>query len=78
MTWDIDANTSINFYGQYVSDRETTDEGLVAFGNGIVDVPQERFFGEDFGKMVVIFMATKVLLVNSGSHKSLFLLVIVF
>ncbi|HEY9769897.1 MAG TPA: TonB-dependent receptor [Coleofasciculaceae cyanobacterium] len=50
LTWDIGANTSINFYGQYVSDRETTDEGLVAFGDGIVDVPKERFFGEDFGE----------------------------
>jgi outer membrane receptor for ferric coprogen and ferric-rhodotorulic acid len=29
LTWDISPNTSIDFCGQYVSDRETTDEGLV-------------------------------------------------
>jgi iron complex outermembrane receptor protein len=50
LTWDISPNTSIDFYGQYVRDRETTDEGLVALGNGVVDVPQERFLGEDFGE----------------------------
>jgi iron complex outermembrane recepter protein len=50
ITWDISPNTSMDFYGQYVSDRETTDEGLVAFGDGVVDVPQERFLGEDFAE----------------------------
>ncbi|MGL6338573.1 MAG: TonB-dependent siderophore receptor, partial [Waterburya sp.] len=50
VTWDISPNTSIDFYGQYVSDRETTDEGLVALGDEVVDVPQERFLGEDFGE----------------------------
>jgi iron complex outermembrane recepter protein len=50
LTWDISPNTSIDFYGQYVSERETTDEGLVAFGDGVVDVPKERFLGEDFGE----------------------------
>ncbi len=50
LTWDISKNTSINFYGQYVSDRETIDSGIPALGDGIVDVPRERFLDEDFGE----------------------------
>ncbi len=50
LTWDISPNTSINFYGQYTSDRETIDEGLVAFGEGVVDVPRDRFLNEPFGE----------------------------
>jgi len=50
ITWDISPDTSMDFYGQYVSDRETTDEGLLAFEDGVVDVPKERFFGEDFAE----------------------------
>jgi iron complex outermembrane recepter protein len=50
VTWDIGANTSIDFYGQYVSDRETIDEGIPVIGNEIADVPRDRFYGEDFGE----------------------------
>ena len=50
LTWDIGKNTSINFYGQYTSDRETIDSGIPAQGDGIVDVPRERFLDEDFGE----------------------------
>lgn len=50
LTWDIGKNTSINFYGQYVSDTETIDSGIPAQGDGIVDVPRERFLDEDFGE----------------------------
>ncbi len=50
LTWDIDKNTSIDFYGQYTSDRETVDNGIPAQGDGIVDVPRERFLDEDFGE----------------------------
>ena len=50
LTWDIGKNTSINFYGQYTSDTETIDSGIPAEGDGIVDVPQERFLDEDFGE----------------------------
>jgi len=49
-TWDISPKTSINFYGQYTNDEETIDEGIVAFGTGIVDVPRDRFLGEDFAE----------------------------
>ncbi|WP_238393159.1 TonB-dependent siderophore receptor [Myxacorys almedinensis] len=50
LTWDIGENTSINFYGQYSTNRETIDEGIVAFGNGIANLPRDRFLGEDFGE----------------------------
>ena len=50
LTWEIGQNTSINFYGQYVSDTETIDSGIPAEGDGIVDVPRERFLDEDFGE----------------------------
>jgi len=50
LTWDIGPNTSINFYGQYTNDEETIDPGIVAFGTGVVDVPRDRFLGEDFAE----------------------------
>jgi iron complex outermembrane recepter protein len=50
ITWDISPNISLDVYGQYTSDRETIDEGLVVGANGIIDLPRERFFGEDFGE----------------------------
>ena len=50
LTWDIGNNTSIDFFGQYVSDTETVDSGIPAQGDGIVDVPRERFLDEDFGE----------------------------
>jgi iron complex outermembrane recepter protein len=50
LTWDIGTNTSIDFFGQYISDRETIDEGIPVINNEIADVPRDRFFGEDFGE----------------------------
>ncbi len=50
VTWDISPSTSLDVYGQYTSDRETIDEGLVVGANGIIDLPRDRFFGEDFGE----------------------------
>ncbi|HIK14033.1 MAG TPA: TonB-dependent siderophore receptor [Leptolyngbyaceae cyanobacterium M33_DOE_097] len=50
LTWDIGPNTSINFFGQYTRNRETLDEGIVALGDGVADLPRDRFLGEDFGK----------------------------
>lgn len=48
LTWDISPNTTIDFYGQYVYSKETIDNGIPAQGTGIVNVPRERFLGEDF------------------------------
>jgi len=50
VTWDINDQTSIDFYGQYQYDRETIDEGIPFTEEGIVDVPRDRFFGEEFGE----------------------------
>ncbi|NJM23941.1 MAG: TonB-dependent siderophore receptor, partial [Richelia sp. SM1_7_0] len=50
VTWDISPNTSLNVYGQYVTERETIDEGLPETSDGVVDVPRERFFGEPFNQ----------------------------
>jgi len=50
ITWDIGPNTSLNLYGQYTYNRETIDQGIPFTANGPVDVPLDRFFGEDFGE----------------------------
>jgi iron complex outermembrane recepter protein len=50
LTWDIGPNTSINFFGQYARDRETIDEGIPFTADGPVNVPRNRFVGEDFGE----------------------------
>ncbi|MGF1673000.1 MAG: TonB-dependent siderophore receptor, partial [Rivularia sp. (in: cyanobacteria)] len=50
VTWDISPDTSLNVYARYVTESETTDEGLPETSDGVVDVPRDRFFGEDFGE----------------------------
>lgn len=50
LTWEIGPNTSLDLYGRYTTGSETVDEGLVAFGDGIVDVPRSRFLGEPFSE----------------------------
>ncbi|VEP13007.1 conserved exported hypothetical protein [Hyella patelloides LEGE 07179] len=54
LTWDIGENTSINFFGQYISESETTDDGFPADGSIISipsgEIPQERFLSEDFAE----------------------------
>ena len=51
LTWDIGQNTSINFYGQYESFSETIDNGILAQGDDIVDIPLSRFLSEDFAEL---------------------------
>ncbi|ELR99565.1 TonB-dependent siderophore receptor [Gloeocapsa sp. PCC 73106] len=51
VTWDISPNTSIDFYAQFLALTETIDEGIVSTPNGIVDIPRERFLGEEFGEL---------------------------
>ncbi len=50
LTWDIGANTSINFFGQYTQNRETLDEGIVAIGDRVANLPRDRFLGEPFSE----------------------------
>ncbi|EDX84402.1 TonB-dependent siderophore receptor subfamily [Synechococcus sp. PCC 7335] len=51
LAWDINENTSLDVFGQYTYDRETTDEGIPFDSNGEpIDVPRSRFLNEDFGE----------------------------
>ncbi|MCP9929080.1 TonB-dependent siderophore receptor [Cyanobium sp. CH-040] len=50
ITWDITPNTSLDLYGQYTRSRETIDEGLVVGSRGIINLPRDRFFGEEFSE----------------------------
>ncbi|PHV61914.1 TonB-dependent siderophore receptor [Cyanobacterium aponinum] len=50
ITWQMGERTNLNFYGQYVGSRETIDEGLPASNGKILNLPRERFLGEDFAK----------------------------
>ncbi|WP_414620429.1 TonB-dependent siderophore receptor [Calothrix sp. CCY 0018] len=50
VTWDISPDTSLNVYARYVTERETIDLGLAETSDGVVDVPRDRFLGEDFGE----------------------------
>ncbi|MEL6401994.1 MAG: TonB-dependent siderophore receptor [Cyanobacteria bacterium J06626_4] len=48
MAWDIGPNTSLDLYGQYTYDRETTDQGIPFTSEGEpVDVPRSRFLGDE-------------------------------
>lgn len=50
LSWDLGPNTSLDFYGQYSYNRETLDEGIVAIGNRVANIPRDRFLGEPFGE----------------------------
>jgi iron complex outermembrane receptor protein len=50
ITWDITPKTSLDLYSQYTKNRENIDQGLVAGSNGIIDLPRDRFLGEDFSE----------------------------
>ena len=46
ITWDISDRTSLTFDLEYFQDERPSDSGLVAFGNGIIDIPYSRILGE--------------------------------
>ncbi|MGI0484060.1 TonB-dependent siderophore receptor [Pantanalinema rosaneae CENA516] len=50
LTWDMSPNTSLSFYGQYSRNRETIDEGIVAIGDRVANLPRDRFLNEKFGE----------------------------
>jgi iron complex outermembrane recepter protein len=50
IAWQMGERTNLNFYGQYIGNEETLDEGLVASNGKILNLPRERFLGEDFAK----------------------------
>ncbi|MGL5836774.1 MAG: TonB-dependent siderophore receptor, partial [Waterburya sp.] len=46
VSWQIGKNTDLTFQLQYTDEEAPLDNGLVASGNGIVDVPRDRKVGE--------------------------------
>ncbi|MFQ4145483.1 TonB-dependent receptor [Chlorogloeopsis sp. ULAP02] len=42
----LDDRTNLLFNVSYVNDERTFDQGIVAFGRGIADIPTSRFLGE--------------------------------
>ncbi len=46
LTWNISDRTNITFELEYLNDERPFDRGVVAFGNGIADIPIDRIIGE--------------------------------
>ncbi|MEM6434019.1 MAG: TonB-dependent receptor [Cyanobacteria bacterium P01_D01_bin.115] len=46
LAWDISDSTSLTVDFSYLDDKRPFDRGLIAVGRDIVDVPQDRIFGE--------------------------------
>lgn len=46
LAWRIGNRTNLSIDTSYLYDRRTFDRGIVAFGEGIADIPRDRFLGE--------------------------------
>ncbi|MEM1243031.1 MAG: TonB-dependent siderophore receptor, partial [Cyanobacteria bacterium P01_H01_bin.26] len=46
VTWDIGDNTDLTVDLEYLTDERPFDTGLLALGDGVIDVPQDRVVGE--------------------------------
>ncbi|MEM8611829.1 MAG: TonB-dependent siderophore receptor [Cyanobacteria bacterium P01_H01_bin.105] len=46
VTWDISDNTDLTVDLEYLTDERPFDTGLLALGDGVIDVPQDRVVGE--------------------------------
>jgi len=46
LSWQIGERTDLNAYVEYTNEQAPLDNGLVASGTGVVDVPFERIIGE--------------------------------
>lgn len=46
LAWRIGERTNLSIDTSYLYDRRTFDRGIVAFGEGIADIPRDRFLGE--------------------------------
>ena len=46
VTWKISDRTDITFELEYLNDKRPYDTGLLAFGNGIIDIPRDRIVNE--------------------------------
>lgn len=46
LRWELGKATNLTFQFDYLNDERPFDRGFLAFGNGILDIPLERFLGE--------------------------------
>jgi iron complex outermembrane recepter protein len=46
LSWKIDDRTDLSINSSYLYDHRTFDRGIVAFGEGVADIPIDRFLGE--------------------------------
>lgn len=46
VSWQIGERTDLTFYLEYTNEQAPLDNGLVAFGDSVVDVPFERIIGQ--------------------------------
>ncbi|MEM7061850.1 MAG: TonB-dependent receptor [Cyanobacteria bacterium P01_B01_bin.77] len=46
LTWKISDRTDLNLQLEYLDEERPLDTGLVAFGDGLADIPQDRVLGE--------------------------------
>ena len=46
LTWKISNRTDLNLQLEYLNEQRPLDTGLVAFGNGLADIPRGRVLGE--------------------------------
>ncbi len=51
VTWDIGDRTTLTLDVEYFNDERPNDSGLLAFGDGILDVPEDRIIGEPGDKV---------------------------
>lgn len=62
LTWEIGKATNLTVQFDYLNDERPFDRGFLAFGEGIIDTPLERFFGEpdDFSKVEEIGLSYRL------------------
>lgn len=58
VTWDIGDRTTLTIDAEYFNDERPNDGGLLAFGDGILDVPEDRITGEPGDKVERDFFST--------------------
>ncbi|MDV3351207.1 TonB-dependent receptor [Leptothoe sp. LEGE 181152] len=46
LTWNINDRTDLNLQLEYLNEQRPLDTGLVAFGDGLADIPRDRVLGE--------------------------------
>jgi iron complex outermembrane recepter protein len=62
-------NTTLTLNATYRNERRTTDDGFVAIGNGVADLPRNRFLGEPFQEFQVNDFSVGYLLTHKFSEQ---------